>query len=56
MYPTASGEECFDSSYIDYLDESRMRIKILDKKEFPKYFPTKNSFEREIIEWLSFKE
>ncbi len=44
------------SSYIDYLDKNRLRSKILDKKEFPKYFPSKNSFEREIIDWLKYKE
>ncbi|MFZ1019362.1 MAG: transposase [Minisyncoccia bacterium] len=42
------------SSYLDYIREDRLRLKILDKKEFPKYFPSKNSFEKEIFEWLSF--
>src|SRR3989344_3332667 len=35
------------SSYLDYLNEDRLRIKILDKKEFPKYFPSKESFKKE---------
>ena len=44
------------SSYLDYLKEDRLRLKILDKKQFPEYFLSKNSFEREIFEWLSFEE
>jgi len=44
------------SSYLDYLNEDRLKLKILDKKEFPKYFSSKNSFEREIFAWLKYKE
>lgn len=44
------------SSYLDYLAEDRLRSKILDKKEFPEYFPSKNFFEKEIFEWLSYNE
>ena len=43
------------SSYLDYLNEDRLRIKILDKKEFPKYFPSKESFKKEIFEWLNYE-
>ena len=44
------------SSYLDYLNEDRLKIKILNKKEFPKYFPSKKDFENEIFEWLSYGE
>lgn len=44
------------SSYLDYLSEDRLRLKILDKNEFPEYFPSKKSFEREIFSWLKYKE
>lgn len=43
------------SSYTDYLSENRLRLKILDKREFPKYFPSKDSFEEEILDWLKYK-
>ncbi len=42
------------SSYLDYLKEDRLKVKILDKKEFPKYFASVNLFEKEIFEWLIF--
>lgn len=41
------------SSYLDYLEENRLRLKILNKKEFPKYFISKNVLEKEIFEWLT---
>jgi putative transposase len=44
------------SSYLDYLNENRLRFKILNKKEFPKYFTSKNSIENEIFDWLFYKE
>ena len=44
------------SSYLDYLGLDRDESVILDRKEFPTYFPTKNSFQKEIFEWLSFKD
>mgnify|MGYP001565584500 FL=1 len=43
------------SSYLDYLNEDRLRLKILDKKEFPKYFLSGKSFQEEIIEWLNYE-
>ncbi len=44
------------SSYLDYLSENRLRLKILDKKEFPNYFPSEKSFEDEILEWINYTE
>ena len=43
------------SSYLDYLIGDRIKSKILDKKEFPNYFPSKKSFEKEIFEWLNYE-
>lgn len=48
------------SSYTDFLHygnntHKREESIILNIKPFPKYFPTQNTFEREIISWLSFK-
>ena len=43
------------SSYLDYLNGDRIKLKILDKKEFPNYFPSKKSFEGEILEWLNYE-
>lgn len=42
------------SSYLDYIKEDRLRLKILDKKEFPQYFTSRRVFEREIFDWLTF--
>jgi len=44
------------SSYIDYLGTERIQNKILNRKSFPNYFPTKKYFSKEIFEWISFKE
>lgn len=44
------------SSYLDYLGESRIQNRILDRKHFPKYFPSKNLFIKDIFEWLSFRD
>lgn len=43
------------SSYLDYLEENRLRSKIINKENFPQYFPSKNSFEEEILDWLKYK-
>ncbi len=43
------------SSYCDYLGVIRKHNSILATIEFPKYFPTKHSFEQEIQDWISFK-
>lgn len=41
------------SSYLDYLEESRQESVVINKVGFPNYFPDKNSFENEILEWIS---
>ncbi len=41
------------SSYLDYLGDNRKEKEIIDKKNFPDYFPTKRSFENEILEWIN---
>lgn len=42
------------SSYLEFLGEKRNYDNILDIKQFPKYFPTKSLFTKEIFEWLSY--
>ncbi len=42
------------SSYLDFTKEDRDQKNILNRKLFPKYFPTKNSFNKEIFEWLNY--
>ncbi len=44
------------SSYFDYIENKRIQNQILNKEDFPKYFPNKNSFKEEIFEWINFKE
>lgn len=44
------------SSYLDFLEEGRTQGKILNMDVFPKYFSSKKSFLREIIDWLSYKD
>lgn len=44
------------SSYLDFVEEERSQNKILDLKEFPKYFSNKKSFIKDTFEWLSYKE
>ncbi|MFA6397883.1 MAG: transposase [Candidatus Paceibacterota bacterium] len=46
------------SSYQDYLniESKRPESIILNKKDFPSYFPTKEKFKKEIFEWLSYKD
>ena len=41
------------SSYLDFIGEKRIQKKILNIEEFPKYFSNKNSFIKEIFEWLN---
>ena len=43
------------SSYLDFLEVERLQGKILKLESFPKYFPDKNSFVKEILEWINFK-
>ena len=44
------------SSFQDYLGLIRSGNIILNKKAFPEYFPTDEKFQKEIFEWLSYKE
>ena len=44
------------SSYLDYLTANRIQLKILNKKEFPKYFTSRSSVEKEIFEWLKYND
>jgi len=43
------------SSYLDYLGIKRIQNTILNPETFPKYFPNKTSFQREILDWLDYK-
>jgi putative transposase len=45
----------FYSSYLDFVGEQRIQSKILNIKSFPKYFPNKTSFIKEIFEWLTLR-
>jgi len=44
------------SSYLDYLEVKRIQNKILNIESFPRYFPNKNSFTKEIFEWLNYNQ
>jgi putative transposase len=46
------------SSYLDYLETGKKRKEgiILTKELFPNYFSTNEKFQKEIFEWLSFKD
>src|SRR3989344_759190 len=41
------------SSYPDYLGEQRSENLIINRSQFPEYFPTKASFEKEIFDWIT---
>jgi len=41
------------SSYLDYIEISRVQNKILNKNDFPRYFDSINDFKEEIFEWLN---
>lgn len=43
------------SSYLDYKDVEREESLILNRLAFPEYFPTKNNFEAEISDWLTYQ-
>jgi putative transposase len=45
----------FYSSYLDFLGEQRIQNKILNTKSFPKYFPDRISFIKEIFDWLTLR-
>jgi REP element-mobilizing transposase RayT len=44
------------SSYYDYMNTKRKENKILDLNDFPKYFNNIKDFNKEILEWLKFKD
>ena len=44
------------SSFLDYRGVDRIQNKILNKKSFPKYFPTTKDFIKEIFDWLIYTE
>lgn len=44
------------SSYLDFIGEERVQGKILNIESFPKYFPSKASFIKEIFEWLNYNK
>jgi len=44
------------SSYLDYIGEDRVQNKLLNIDSFPQYLSTKKSFNKEIFEWLSYKD
>ncbi len=41
------------SSYLDYLGEPRPENLIINRQNFPDYFPNKESFEKEIMDWIN---
>lgn len=44
------------SSYLDYLGIERVQNQILNTEDFPKYFLNKKSFQKDILEWLSYND
>jgi REP element-mobilizing transposase RayT len=42
------------SSYQSYVDKNHPKSIILNKKTFPKYFPTEKMFTKEILDWLRY--
>jgi putative transposase len=44
------------SSFVDYLDVDRPEVVILDRLNFPDYFPKKDDFKAEIFDWFSYKD
>ena len=43
------------SSYLDYLGDDRVQNRILNVENFPKYFPTKEFFKKEILDWITLR-
>jgi putative transposase len=43
------------SSYLDFREGERTESAILDTSAFPKYFPTEDSFMKEIQEWMKYR-
>jgi putative transposase len=44
------------SSYLSFIGVKRVQDKILKLEAFPKYFSNRNSFKKEIFEWLSYNK
>lgn len=44
------------SSYLDFKGLERKESAILDKKAYPDYFPSTKNFEREILDWITYKD
>ncbi len=42
------------SSFLDYFGATRIQNKILTTQAFPKYFPKKQDFLKEIFDWLNY--
>ncbi len=42
------------SSFLDYSGFKRVEEKILDRKSFPKYFPTEDVFWQEVFDWFNY--
>ncbi len=43
------------SSYLDFLKAGRREELILDRADFPDYFPSKAHFQKEILDWINSK-
>lgn len=44
------------SSYLDYINVDRKQLKILNIEDFPRYFLNKQSFNKDTLTWLEYKE
>ncbi|MFA5773655.1 MAG: hypothetical protein WC908_03210 [Candidatus Paceibacterota bacterium] len=44
------------SSYLDFSGVNRLENKILNLEDFPDYFSNNKNFDKEILEWLEYKE
>jgi putative transposase len=44
------------SSFIDYLGTDRKQSKILNREAFPDYFPTRETFLKEVANWIAYRE
>jgi len=41
------------SSYLDYMGSTRPDRKIINPEDFPQYFPSKDIFRSEILDWIT---
>ena len=44
------------SSFLDYREINRVENKILNREEFPDYFPSIKHFEDEILDWINYRD